>query len=112
MSATELKLKVMTQAQVDEALTEAKKEAFFAGLTGALASSVIGSRLLKFNRNTSIISGILSGVLSGYYFNEAFRSTAIAQLRREDARLAVEAEMAAQAQGQAQSQDPTASFSS
>ncbi|EAU93480.2 hypothetical protein CC1G_12074 [Coprinopsis cinerea okayama7 len=38
MSATELKLKVMTQAQVDEALTEAKKEAFFAGLTGALAS--------------------------------------------------------------------------
>ncbi|KAF6758828.1 hypothetical protein DFP72DRAFT_1064344 [Ephemerocybe angulata] len=83
------KLENIDEVLVSKALTEAKKEGVFAGLTGGLASAVIGGRLLKFNRNTTIFCGVVSGVLSGYYFAQAFRTTAIAQLRAEDYRLAV-----------------------
>ncbi|KAH6905905.1 hypothetical protein BKA70DRAFT_1291459 [Coprinopsis sp. MPI-PUGE-AT-0042] len=87
-SPNDLKFENISDFKVGEALTEANKEGVFAGLTGGLTSAVIGSRLLRFNRNTSVICGIFSGVLSGYYFAEAFRTTAIAQLRAEDVRLA------------------------
>ncbi|TFK28446.1 hypothetical protein FA15DRAFT_61508 [Coprinopsis marcescibilis] len=81
----ELKLEHVSYDVASKALA---KEAFFAGLTGGLASAVIGSRLLRFNRNTTLLCGIASGALSGYYFAEAFRSTAVAQLHAEDVRLA------------------------
>ncbi|KAJ3508046.1 hypothetical protein NMY22_g16739 [Coprinellus aureogranulatus] len=103
MSTENLRFENIDDITVEKALTEARKEGVFAGLTGGLASgisshcaarsrlkllpAVIGGRLLKFNRNTTLFCGVLSGVLSGYYFAEAFRNTAIAQLRAEDARL-------------------------
>ncbi|TEB29310.1 hypothetical protein FA13DRAFT_1735015 [Coprinellus micaceus] len=87
MTADNLRFENIDDLTVEKALTEANKEGVFAGLTGGLASAVIGGRLLKFNKNTTLFCGILSGALSGYYFAEAFRNTAIAQLRAEDARL-------------------------
>ncbi|TEB18883.1 hypothetical protein FA13DRAFT_1802810 [Coprinellus micaceus] len=87
MTADNLRFENIDDITVEKALTEANKEGVFAGLTGGLASAVIGGRLLKFNRNTTIFCGILSGALSGYYFAEASRNTAVAQLRAEDARL-------------------------
>ncbi|KAH6880599.1 hypothetical protein BKA70DRAFT_1575766, partial [Coprinopsis sp. MPI-PUGE-AT-0042] len=87
-SPNDLVFENISAFKVEEALTEANKEGVFAGLTGGLTSAVMGSRLLRFNRNTSVICGILSGVLSGYYFAEALRTTAVAQLRAEDIRLA------------------------
>ncbi|KAF8798209.1 hypothetical protein BYT27DRAFT_7041261, partial [Phlegmacium glaucopus] len=72
-------------------ILEAKKEGVFAGLTSGLASGehpfpVIGSRLFGFKRNVSFFCGALSGVLAGYFFTKAFKDTALAQLRAEEAR--------------------------
>ncbi|RDB27350.1 hypothetical protein Hypma_004320 [Hypsizygus marmoreus] len=52
------------------ALTEAKKEGIFAGLSSGLASAVVGQKLMGFNRNKTIVCGILSGVLAGYMFTQ------------------------------------------
>ncbi|KAL9715615.1 hypothetical protein Ac2012v2_000057 [Leucoagaricus gongylophorus] len=82
-SAKEFELPVDSEARV---IREARKEGVFAGLTCALASAILGGRLYSFNRNKSIMCGILSGVFSGYLFTQAFTSTAIAQLRAEEAR--------------------------
>jgi len=68
-------------------ILEARKEGVFAGLTSGLASAVIGSRLFGFKRNVSFFCGALSGVLAGYFFTKAFKDTALAQLRAEEARL-------------------------
>lgn len=68
---------------------EARKEGIFAGLTSGLASALIGSRLMGFNRNKTLVCGVLSGVLAGYYFTQAFTSTALAQLRAEEVRQAL-----------------------
>ncbi|KAF9552703.1 hypothetical protein CPC08DRAFT_714386 [Agrocybe pediades] len=71
---------------VDIVRAEARKEGIFAGLTSGLASAVIGQRLFGFKRNTTLFCGIMSGVLSGILFTQAFRDTALAQLRAEEAR--------------------------
>ncbi|KAI6117403.1 hypothetical protein EDD16DRAFT_1588645 [Pisolithus croceorrhizus] len=42
-----------------------------AGLTGAL----LGSKLLRFNRNQTIVCGIRTGALSGYFFTQEFLSS-------------------------------------
>lgn len=67
-------------------ILEARKEGVFAGLTSGLASAVIGSRLMRFSRNTTIFCGVLTGLLSGYLFTQAFTDTATAQLRAEQTR--------------------------
>ncbi|TRM64230.1 hypothetical protein BD626DRAFT_491161 [Schizophyllum amplum] len=74
----------------ERVIKEAQKEGAFAGLTGGLVSSVIGSRLFKFGPKTSLFSGIAAGLVSGYMFTEAFTETALAQLRREQIRQAQE----------------------
>ncbi|KAH9487372.1 hypothetical protein JR316_0001447 [Psilocybe cubensis] len=56
---------------------EARKEGIFAGLTSGLASG----------ENLCQSSYELSGVLSGVLFTQAFRDTAMAKLRAEEARL-------------------------
>ncbi|PFH47185.1 hypothetical protein AMATHDRAFT_152753, partial [Amanita thiersii Skay4041] len=48
--------------------------------------AIIGSRFMRFNRNTTVFCGVLTGILSGYFFTQAFTDTAIAQLRVEEAR--------------------------
>ncbi|KAI6152821.1 hypothetical protein EDD17DRAFT_1633785, partial [Pisolithus thermaeus] len=45
-----------------------------AGLTGAL----LGSKLLRFNRNQTIVCGIRTGALSGYFFTQEFLSSHLA----------------------------------
>jgi len=70
----------------ERVILEARKEGVFAGLTSGLASAVIGSRLFGFKRNTTLFCGALSGVLAGYFFTKAFKDTALAQLRAEEAR--------------------------
>jgi len=68
-------------------ILEARKEGIFAGLTSGLVSAIIGSRLFGFKKNVSFFCGALSGVLAGYFFTKAFKDTALAQLRVEEARL-------------------------
>ncbi|KAF8168526.1 hypothetical protein B0H34DRAFT_63062 [Crassisporium funariophilum] len=72
---------------VERVTLEARKEGLFAGLTSGLASAVIGSRLFGFKRNMTLFCGVLSGALAGYMFTQAFRDTAMIQLRTEEARL-------------------------
>ncbi|TFK68510.1 hypothetical protein BDN72DRAFT_841711 [Pluteus cervinus] len=73
---------------VGQVTLEARKEGIFAGLTSGLAAAIIGARLMGFNRNKTLLSGVLGGALAGYYFTQAFTSTALAQLHAEEARLA------------------------
>jgi len=70
------------------AISVARKDGFFAGLTSGLASAVIGSHLMRFKRNTTIFCGVLTGILAGALFTKAFTDTAISQLRVEQVRLA------------------------
>ncbi|TFK38783.1 hypothetical protein BDQ12DRAFT_100739 [Crucibulum laeve] len=72
---------------VERVTKEARKEGFFAGLTGGLASAVLGGQVMRLSRNKTLFCGVLSGVLSGYLFTQAFTSTALAQLRAEEERL-------------------------
>ncbi|KAF9467008.1 hypothetical protein BDZ94DRAFT_1295461 [Collybia nuda] len=71
-----------------QVISEARKEGIFAGLSSALASAVIGQRLMGFNRRTTLFCGVLSGALAGYMFTQAFTSTALAQLHAEEVRQA------------------------
>ncbi|KAL1751709.1 hypothetical protein FB107DRAFT_293731 [Schizophyllum commune] len=90
----------------ERVIKEAKKEGAFAGLTGGLVSSLLGSRLFKFGPKTSLFSGVAAGLLSGYFFTEAFQETALAQLRQEQIRQARERLYASQG-GQMQDTAPT-----
>ncbi|KAL1739004.1 hypothetical protein HDZ31DRAFT_23177, partial [Schizophyllum fasciatum] len=74
----------------ERVIKEAKKEGAFAGLTGGLVSSLLGSKLFKLGPKTSLFGGVVAGVLSGYMFTEAFQETALAQLRQEQIRQARE----------------------
>ncbi|KDR70080.1 hypothetical protein GALMADRAFT_255473 [Galerina marginata CBS 339.88] len=78
---------------IELANAEAQKEGIFAGLSSGLASAVIGQRLFGFKRNTTILCGALSGILSGILFTQAFRSSAIARLEVENARLQSQSRM-------------------
>jgi len=42
---------------------------------------LIGARLLSFNRNKIILSGVLTGIASGYFFTQAFLSTRLAEAK-------------------------------
>ncbi|KAK0207834.1 hypothetical protein DFS33DRAFT_380641 [Desarmillaria ectypa] len=68
---------------VERANTEGRKEGLFAGLTSALASGLIGAKLMGLNRSKTVVTIVLSGALSGYYFTEAFTQTALKQLQVE-----------------------------
>ncbi|CAA7266392.1 unnamed protein product [Cyclocybe aegerita] len=91
---------------VDRVILEARKEGVFAGLTSGLASALIGARLFGFKRNTTLFAGVLSGVLSGYLFTQAFKDTAMAQLRAEKARLEAQAPLDAEVQPQSENLSP------
>ncbi|KAE9404332.1 hypothetical protein BT96DRAFT_424292 [Gymnopus androsaceus JB14] len=98
------------------AIKEAKKEGLFAGLTAALASTLIGSKFLGLKRYPSLACGAskclrmvrcsesqdsnipsmstryeadifsVTAVLSGYYFTEAFTAAHLAKIEREMAK--------------------------
>ncbi|KAJ3763353.1 hypothetical protein EV361DRAFT_950795 [Lentinula raphanica] len=65
------------------ATKEAKKEGIFAGLTSALASTLIGSKALGLKRYPALACGAITAVLSGYYFTEAFTAAHLAKLERD-----------------------------
>ncbi|KIM34894.1 hypothetical protein M413DRAFT_32945 [Hebeloma cylindrosporum] len=87
----------LPQDAVERVTLEARKEGVFAGKTpdrfslSCLQKAVIGGRLFGFKRNATLFCGVLSGVLSGYFFTQAFKDTAMAQLRAEEARLRLQA---------------------
>ncbi|KAG1741873.1 uncharacterized protein EDB91DRAFT_318670 [Suillus paluster] len=60
---------------------EARRDGVFAGLTSALAGALVGSKLMGFGRNKTIISGTLTGLLSGYFFTQAFLSSNMVRMR-------------------------------
>ncbi|EJD04522.1 uncharacterized protein FOMMEDRAFT_167690 [Fomitiporia mediterranea MF3/22] len=57
----------------------ARREGIVAGLTSGFVGAMIGSRVLRFDRNITLLSGILTGILSGYFFTQAFLGTRIAE---------------------------------
>ncbi|KAJ4477670.1 hypothetical protein C8J55DRAFT_515240 [Lentinula edodes] len=65
------------------ATKEAKKEGIFAGLTSALASTLVGSKALGLKRYPALACGAITAVLSGYYFTEAFTAAHLAKLERD-----------------------------
>ncbi|KAJ7054984.1 hypothetical protein C8F01DRAFT_1088370 [Mycena amicta] len=70
-----------------QAVDAARRDAIYAGMSAALASAVIGSKFMRFNRTQMILSGVGSGLLSGYYFNKAFLGANMGQLAVERERL-------------------------
>ncbi|OCH94173.1 hypothetical protein OBBRIDRAFT_789521 [Obba rivulosa] len=80
--------KTLTEAEAFEwCQKDARKEGIFAGLSAGLVSAILGSKLFRFNRNTTIICGVVTGVLSGYQFTQAFYASNIARLRAEQRQL-------------------------
>lgn len=76
-----------TSPEVPESLKavatkEARRDGMFAGLTAGLTGALLGSKLLRFNRNQTIVCGILTGALSGYFFTQAFLSSHLAVLKK------------------------------
>lgn len=65
---------------------EARKDGIFAGLSAGLTGAILGSKVFRFNRNTTIICGIVTGVLSGYQFTQGFHASNLALLRAEHAK--------------------------
>ncbi|CAL1696817.1 unnamed protein product [Somion occarium] len=62
---------------------EAQKDGLFAGLSAGLVGAIVGSKLFRFNRNTTIVCGAVTGVLAGYQFSRAFLSSKLAVLEAE-----------------------------
>ncbi|KAH8101408.1 hypothetical protein BXZ70DRAFT_932959 [Cristinia sonorae] len=48
-------------------------------------AAIIGSRLFRFNRNTTIVCGALTGILAGYQFTQGFLSSNLAHWEAEQA---------------------------
>ncbi|KAK6981507.1 hypothetical protein R3P38DRAFT_415282 [Favolaschia claudopus] len=71
----------------EQAISSARRDAIFAGMSAALASAVIGSRFMGFGRTQMLFSGLGSGVLSGYYFNKAFVAANMKEVEKEQGRL-------------------------
>ncbi|PCH33181.1 hypothetical protein WOLCODRAFT_147291 [Wolfiporia cocos MD-104 SS10] len=65
---------------------EARRDGLFAGLSAALAGAILGNKLFRFNRNTTIVCGGVTGVLSGYQFYQGFLASNLARLRAEQAK--------------------------
>ncbi|KAH7906955.1 hypothetical protein BJ138DRAFT_991570, partial [Hygrophoropsis aurantiaca] len=69
---------------------EARRDGAFAGLTSGLTggkatfNSLLGSKVMGFNRNKTIFCGVLTGLLSGYFFTQAFLSSNMSRLRTLD----------------------------
>ncbi|KAH9850618.1 hypothetical protein C2E23DRAFT_734717, partial [Lenzites betulinus] len=66
---------------------EARRDGVFAGLSSALASAIIGSKLFRLNRNATIMCGVVTGVVSGYQFTQGFLAANVARVEQEQARL-------------------------
>ncbi|KAJ8589077.1 hypothetical protein M405DRAFT_818677 [Rhizopogon salebrosus TDB-379] len=62
---------------------EARRDGTFAGLTSGLAGALVGSKLMGFGRNKTILCGALTGLLSGYFFTQAFLTSNMARLRSQ-----------------------------
>ncbi|EGN94198.1 hypothetical protein SERLA73DRAFT_188815 [Serpula lacrymans var. lacrymans S7.3] len=60
---------------------EAQRDGAFAGLTSGLAGALLGSKVMGFGRNKTIVCGIFTGALSGYYFTQAFFSSNVSRLK-------------------------------
>ncbi|KAL4069088.1 hypothetical protein J3A83DRAFT_4248336 [Scleroderma citrinum] len=65
------------------AVKEARRDGMFAGLTAGLTGALLGSKLMRFNRNQTILCGVLTGGLSGYFFIQAFLSSHLAVLKKD-----------------------------
>ncbi|KAH9947353.1 hypothetical protein B0H21DRAFT_807509 [Amylocystis lapponica] len=72
---------------VAECHKQAKRDGLFAGVSSALASVILGSKLFRLNRNATLVCGAVTGVLAGYQFTQAFLSSNLARLRAEQAQL-------------------------
>ncbi|KAK7047206.1 hypothetical protein VNI00_006872 [Paramarasmius palmivorus] len=72
---------------IERAVTEARKEGVFAGLTSALASGEahIGSKFMGLKRYPTIACGVITCLAAGYLFTEAFKETHIKRLKKEAA---------------------------
>ncbi|KAI0825284.1 hypothetical protein BC628DRAFT_1320631, partial [Trametes gibbosa] len=66
---------------------EARRDGVFAGLSSALVSAIIGSKLFRLNRNATILCGVVTGVVSGYQFTQGFLAANVARVEQEQARL-------------------------
>ncbi|KAI0697155.1 hypothetical protein BC835DRAFT_1270868, partial [Cytidiella melzeri] len=62
---------------------DAQKDGIFAGLSSGLVGAIIGSKLYRLNRNSTLICGIATGVLAGYQFTQVFLASNLARLRAE-----------------------------
>ncbi|KAH7925694.1 hypothetical protein BV22DRAFT_1010721, partial [Leucogyrophana mollusca] len=65
---------------------EARRDGMFAGLTSGLAGgkpTLLGSKVMGFNRNKTIFCGVLTGLLSGYFFTQAFLSSNMSRLKSQ-----------------------------
>ncbi|KAL6301035.1 hypothetical protein BKA93DRAFT_739458 [Sparassis latifolia] len=71
---------------VADCTRQAQRDGIFAGVSAGLVGTILGSRLFRFNRNTTILCGIVTGVLSGYQFTQAFLSSNLARLKAEHAK--------------------------
>ncbi|KAF8202728.1 hypothetical protein K438DRAFT_1820678 [Mycena galopus ATCC 62051] len=71
----------------EQAISGARRDAIFAGMSAALVSAVIGSRFMGFGRTQMMLSALGSGVLSGYYFNQAFVAANMMEVQKEKERL-------------------------
>jgi len=84
-------MSVISDQQHLDALARAKKEArkdgAFAGLSAALAGGIIGSKLFRFSRYTTLFCGALTGVLAGHQFTQGFMSSNLAKLEAEAAHM-------------------------
>ncbi|TBU26327.1 hypothetical protein BD311DRAFT_779682 [Dichomitus squalens] len=72
---------------VAQATRQAQRDGIFAGLSSALVSAILGSRLFRLNRNATILCGVVTGIVSGYQFTQGFLATNLARLDAEKARL-------------------------
>ncbi|KAH9836643.1 uncharacterized protein C8Q71DRAFT_51545 [Rhodofomes roseus] len=70
-------------SQRDGVLQEARKDGIFAGFSAGLVGAILGSKVFRLNRNTTIVCGVLTGALSGWQFTQGFRTSKLASLRAE-----------------------------
>lgn len=81
--AEEIGINKLPDGAVARCTKDARKDGVFAGLSAGLVGAILGSKVFRFNKNTTIVCGIMTGVLSGYQFTQAFLSSNLARLRAE-----------------------------
>ncbi|KAH9927420.1 uncharacterized protein BXZ73DRAFT_48874 [Epithele typhae] len=61
---------------------EAQRHGLFAGVTAGLVSAIIGTRLLRLNRNATILCGVVTAVGASYQFTQGFLAANMAGLEK------------------------------